>query len=94
LFYRLIISEPVSLNNISEVTSVLGNIGKVLILFGSIILLIGVLLLVFDKIPFFGKLPGDIVIRKKNFVIYIPIVTSIILSLVLSLILFIISKIR
>lgn len=72
----------------------LGNIGKVLILFGSIILLIGVLLLVFDKIPFFGKLPGDIVIRKKNFVIYIPIVTSIILSLVLSLILFIISKIR
>jgi hypothetical protein len=90
----LIISEPVSLNNISEVTSVLGNIGKVLILFGSIILLIGVLLLVFDKIPFFGKLPGDIVIRKKNFVIYIPIVTSIILSLVLSLILFIISKIR
>ncbi|MDI3471795.1 MAG: hypothetical protein PWQ20_115 [Thermotogaceae bacterium] len=72
----------------------LGNIGKMLIIFGSVILLVGLLLVVFDKIPFFGRLPGDIVIRKKNFVIYIPIVTSIILSLVLSLIFFIISKIR
>jgi hypothetical protein len=76
------------------VINVLGNIGKMLIIFGSVILLVGLLLVVFDKIPFFGRLPGDIVIRKKNFVIYIPIVTSIILSLVLSLIFFIISKIR
>ena len=72
----------------------LGSIGKTLIIIGSVLVVAGLLLVVFDKIPFFGKLPGDIVIRKKNVVIYIPIITSIVLSLILSLILFIISKIR
>lgn len=79
---------------IEEVPSMLGSFGKVLIIMGSVLIAIGLLLVFFDKIPFFGKLPGDIVIKKKNVVIYIPIVTSLILSLVLSLILFIISRIR
>ncbi|HEW91196.1 MAG TPA: DUF2905 domain-containing protein [Thermotogaceae bacterium] len=72
----------------------LGSIGKTLIIIGSVLVVAGLLLVVFDKIPFFGKLPGDIVIRKRNVVIYVPIITSIVLSLILSLILFIISKIR
>ncbi|MCK5426555.1 MAG: DUF2905 domain-containing protein [Thermodesulfovibrionia bacterium] len=65
-------------------------IGKLLIIFGIIIVALGVLLLLFKQsgILFFGKLPGDIVIRKKNFVFYFPIATSIILSLLLSLILY------
>jgi len=72
----------------------LGSFGKILIIMGSMLVAIGLFLIFFDKIPFFGKLPGDIVIKKKNVVVYIPIVTSLILSLVLSLIFFIISKIR
>jgi hypothetical protein len=60
--------------------------GKLLIITGAIIIAIGVVLLFADKIPFIGKLPGDIYIKKKNFTIYIPLATSILLSIILSLI--------
>ncbi len=62
--------------------------GKMLILFGVIIVGLGLLLLFFDKIPLIGKLPGDIYIKKKNFTFYFPIVTSILLSIIISLILY------
>jgi hypothetical protein len=63
----------------------LGVLGKILILLGVFIILIGVLLLVGEKIPWIGKLPGDIIIRKKNFTFYFPIVTSILISIILTL---------
>jgi len=63
----------------------MGALGKLLILLGVFIILIGLLLLVGEKIPWVGRLPGDIIIRKKNFTFYFPIVTSIIISIVLTL---------
>jgi hypothetical protein len=66
--------------------------GKYLIIAGILIVVIGILLAFWDKIPFLGKLPGDIVIKGKNFTFYFPIVTSIILSLLLSLILYLFRK--
>ncbi len=63
----------------------LGPLGKMLILMGVFIILIGVLLLIGEKIPWIGRLPGDIIIRKKNFTFYFPIVTSIIISILLTL---------
>ncbi len=63
----------------------LGPLGKMLILLGVFIILIGVLLLVGEKIPWIGRLPGDIIIRKKNFTFYFPIVTSILISIILTL---------
>ncbi len=39
-----------------------------------------------DKIPYLGKLPGDILIQKKNFTFYFPLATSILISIILSLI--------
>jgi hypothetical protein len=62
-----------------------GPLGKLLILLGVFIILIGLLLLVGEKIPWVGRLPGDIIIRKKNFTFYFPIVTSIIISIILTL---------
>jgi hypothetical protein len=59
---------------------------KLLIITGAVIVVIGVVLLFADKIPFIGKLPGDFYIKKKNFTIYIPLATSILLSILLSLI--------
>ncbi|MFA6980141.1 MAG: DUF2905 domain-containing protein [Ignavibacteriaceae bacterium] len=70
----------------------ISQIGKMLILFGGIIVLVGIVLLSFGKIPFLGKLPGDIIIQKKNFTFYFPIVTSILLSLIISLILYLFKK--
>lgn len=63
------------------------GIGKLLITGGVIMTAAGLIILFWNKIPFIGKLPGDILIRKENFTIYFPIVTSIALSLLISLIL-------
>ena len=63
----------------------LGDLGKILVIFGLFIAGIGVLLMVGNKIPWLGKLPGDILIKKGNFTFYFPIVTCILLSIILSL---------
>jgi uncharacterized protein (UPF0305 family) len=66
------------------------EIGKFLILVGVLILLLGFLFTFLGKIPkvpYLGKLPGDILIKKKNFVFYFPITTCIILSIILTLLL-------
>ena len=65
--------------------------GKVLILLGVVLLGVGLLLTFFDKIPFLGKLPGDIHIKRENFQFYFPITTSIVISVLLSLIFWAIS---
>lgn len=64
---------------------------KLLIAVGIIVVIVGVLMLLNIKIPF-GKLPGDIVIKKENFTFAFPIVTCIIVSIVLSFLMWIISK--
>lgn len=66
--------------------------GKLLIFAGIFILVLGFVFVFGDKIPFIGRLPGDIIIKKKNFTFYFPIVTSIILSLIISFILFLLKK--
>lgn len=64
---------------------------KLLIAVGIIAVIIGILMLLNIKLHF-GKLPGDIVIKKENFTFAFPIVTCIIASIVLSFIMWIISK--
>jgi uncharacterized protein HemY len=59
--------------------------GKLLIVFGVLLIVIGGLLVFAGKIPWLGKLPGDILIQKKNFTFYFPLTTSIILSIILTL---------
>jgi hypothetical protein len=58
--------------------------GRLLLIVGLVVAAIG--LVVMAGIPL-GRLPGDIVIRRGNSTIYLPIVTCVVLSLVLSLIL-------
>lgn len=69
----------------------LQHLGRFLITFGIIIVCVGVLLLLLRNsgIPFLGKLPGDMIIQRKNFTFFFPLTTSILLSILLSLILFI-----
>jgi hypothetical protein len=61
-------------------------LGKTLIIFGVVLIGLGLFLAFFHKIPFLGKLPGDIYIQKNNFTFYFPVMTSILISIVLSLI--------
>jgi hypothetical protein len=65
----------------------MSDIGKVVLIFGLVMAAVGALLLFAGRVPFLGRLPGDIVWRKGNTTVYVPIVTSIVLSLVLSLLL-------
>jgi hypothetical protein len=68
--------------------------GKFLIISGIILLLVGLGIQFSDKIPFFGRLPGDILIERKNFKFYFPLTTGILISILISLILLLINKAR
>lgn len=68
--------------------------GKFLIIVGIVCILIGLVINYAHKIPFLGKLPGDIFIDKGNVKIYIPIATSILISILLSLLLFLFNKFK
>ena len=59
-------------------------LGKILVVFGVVMVAVGCVLMFFDKIPLLGKLPGDIHIKKDHTEFYFPIVASLILSLLLS----------
>ena len=63
----------------------MGSFGKMLILFGLILAAVGGLMLFIGKVPYIGKLPGDIYVQRKNFSLYFPLTTSILLSIVLTL---------
>lgn len=68
------------------------QIGKFLILTGLVIMALGGLLVLSGKISWIGRLPGDIIIEKKNFTFYFPLATSILISLILSLIFWFIGR--
>jgi hypothetical protein len=67
-------------------------LGRMLIILGAVIILIGVVLILANKIPFIGRLPGDIFVKRENFTFYFPLTTCIIISIVLSLIFWILRK--
>lgn len=65
----------------------MGELARLLIFFGIVCIVLGVLFLVGPKIPLVGKLPGDILIRREETTIYIPLATSLVVSIVLTLLL-------
>ena len=73
----------------------MADLGKILVFFGFVLVVIGSLLFLFGKthLPL-GRLPGDIVYRGKNSTVYFPVVSSILVSLVLSVVLYVIGRYR
>ena len=65
----------------------MNGLGKPLIIMGLIIVAVGVIVSLAGKIPWLGRLPGDIHIKKENFTFYFPLATSIIISLLISFLL-------
>lgn len=67
------------------------DLGKLLIVFGVVMIVVGGLFLLggnlAGKVPWLGRLPGDIRIERENWSFYFPIVTCLVISLVLTLIL-------
>jgi membrane protein implicated in regulation of membrane protease activity len=68
------------------------NVGKLLILVGGILIIVGAVMILAGKIPWLGRLPGDIYIQRPNFTFYVPLTTSILISIVLSLVLYWLSR--
>jgi hypothetical protein len=68
------------------------SLGKSLIVLGLVIAGIGVLLTLAGRIPWLGRLPGDIYVKRENFTFYFPLATSIIISVILSFILWLLRR--
>ena len=64
---------------------------RALIIFGIVLIAIGLLWPMISKLGL-GRLPGDIVIERENFRLYVPIATSLIISVVLSLLLWLFNR--
>lgn len=64
------------------------GLGKLLIVSGVVLVLAGIVVSVADRVPWLGKLPGDILVRRDNFTFYFPLASCLLVSAVLSLILF------
>ena len=66
--------------------------GKMLVVFGAVLVLAGIFLTLAGKTGFLGRLPGDIVYRRGNFTFYFPLTTSIVVSGLLTLLFYLVRK--
>lgn len=71
---------------------VVQDFGKLLFIVGLVVALVGILIIFAGKIPWIGRLPGDILIRRDNFTFYFPLTTSVLVSILLMLIFWLLSK--
>ena len=68
------------------------GLGKLLIFLGAILIIAGVVLVLAGKIPWLGRLPGDIYVERPNFTFFFPLTTSILISVILSLVVYLLSR--
>lgn len=72
----------------------LQSLGRALICFGVMLAGVGLVLLLAPKMPWLGRLPGDIVFQRDRFTFYFPLATGLLASLLLSLLLWVLSRFR
>ncbi len=60
------------------------QIGRLILVAGIVFVIVGALFMFSGKIPWLGRLPGDITIQRKNFTFYFPLATSILISIFLT----------
>ena len=72
----------------------LQSLGRALIFFGAILIGFGLTLLAAPKIPWLGRLPGDILIQRERFSFYFPLASCLLASLLLSVLFWVIGRFR
>ncbi len=70
----------------------MNGLGRPLIILGLMLVAAGLVLSLAPRIPWLGKLPGDITIKREHFSFYFPLATCILISAVVSFILWLIRK--
>lgn len=68
--------------------------GKALIILGFTLVVFGGAIMAAQKVPWIGKLPGDIYVKRADFSFYFPVTTCIIASIVFSLVFYFLSKFK
>ena len=68
------------------------DIGRSLLVLGIVIALAGLVLLLVGRVPWIGRLPGDIHIQRGNWSFYFPLATSLLLSVLLTLLFWIVGR--
>jgi thiosulfate reductase cytochrome b subunit len=69
----------------SEGTLKMNDFGKILVFLGLVLAGLGLILLYGPQIPWLGKLPGDITIKREHFTFYFPLASSIVISILLTI---------
>jgi hypothetical protein len=62
----------------------MNGLGRSLIIIGMVLVVIGLIISFAPRLPWLGKLPGDILIKKENFSFYFPLASCLLISLILS----------
>jgi hypothetical protein len=70
----------------------MADLGRMLIVLGVVVAAVGVVLVLFGHVPWIGRLPGDMHVRRGNWTFYFPLGTSILVSIVLTLVLWLIGR--
>jgi hypothetical protein len=70
----------------------MAGLGKSLIIFGLIIIVFGIIITFAGKIPWLGRIPGDIQIKRDNFTFYFPLATCILVSVIVSFFLWLLKR--
>ena len=70
----------------------MNDIGKVLVVLGLALVVLGGVLWLGDKLPWFGRLPGDIRVEREHFKFYFPLTTCLLISILLALFLRLLGK--
>ena len=65
----------------------MAGLARLLILFGVVSIVGGLVLLIVPRVPWLGRLPGDVIVERERFTLYVPIVTSLVVSIVLTILL-------
>ena len=68
------------------------GMGKSLVIIGLIFIAIGIAIAFGPRIPFIGKLPGDIYIKKDSFTFYFPLATSVLISVIITFVMYLFRK--
>jgi hypothetical protein len=68
------------------------ELGRALIVLGVVIAVVGAVLMLFGRVPWLGRLPGDIHVERGNWSFYVPLGSSILLSILLTLVLWLIGR--
>jgi hypothetical protein len=68
------------------------DLGRSLVVIGIVVAVVGVLLMLAGRVPWLGRLPGDIYLQRGNWSFYFPLMTSIVLSVLLTVVFWLLGR--